>query len=155
MICAESKRRQPFFVRSFLLSLLFTLFILPVWAFAADSVKVEEDEDKDAPQSRYVEIHPPFVTNYGNPDRLSYLKVEVTLRVLGAAGELQALHHLPYIQDTLLQLFAIQSRASIGSAEGKDVLRLEALAQVSKILEEEDGTSYLEDILLTGFVAHR
>ena len=54
-----------------------------------------------------------------------------------------------------VQLFAIQSRTSIGSAEGKDVLRLEALAQVSKILEEEDVTSYLEDILFTGFVAHR
>jgi flagellar FliL protein len=155
MIYAEYKQRQPFLVRSFLLSLLVTLFILPVWAFAADSAEVEEDADKDAPQSRYVEIAPPFVTNYGNPDRLSYMKVEVTLRVLGAAGESQALHHMPYIQDTLLQLFAIQSRTSIGSAEGKDVLRLEALAQVSKILEEEDVTSYLEDILFTGFVAHR
>lgn len=155
MIYAESKQRKQFFVRSCLLSLLLALFILPGWAFAADSAEVEEDADKDAPQSRYVEIDSPFVTNYGNPDRLSYMKVEVTLRVLGAAGELQALHHMPYIQDTLLQLFAIQSRASIGSAEGKDVLRLEALAQVGKILEEEDVTSYLEDILFTGFVAHR
>lgn len=114
-----------------------------------------EDEDGDAPSSRYVEIQPAFVTNYGGEDRLRYMKVEVTLRVLGTAGEKQVNRHMPYIKDTLLSLFAIQTRESIGSAEGKESLRKAALQAVGKILEEEDKVSHVEDLLFTGFVAHR
>lgn len=137
------------------------LFCLPLFVamcagLASQPVGAEDgDEDGAAATSRYVEIQPAFVTNYGGGERLRYMKVEVTLRVLGTAGEKQVSHHMPYIKDTLLSLFATQTRDSIGTAEGKESLRKQALGAVTRILEEEDETSHLEDLLFTSFVAHR
>lgn len=129
-----------------LLLVAFTTGLAPAYA--------DDDEEGETLVSRYVEIKPPFVTNYGAGTRLRYMKVAVTLRVLGSAGETQVNHHMPYIKDTLLNLFALQTSESIGSAEGKEALRKQSLEAVSKILEEEDKASHIEDLLFTSFVAH-
>lgn len=125
--------------------------VTPVLAIA------EEDEEEPAVPSAYVEIEPAFVTNYGGAGRLRYMKVGVTLRVDGAEGrgEAQVMHHMPYIKDTLLGIFSIQTSATIGSAEGKETLRKQSYAAVSEILATEDETSYLQDLLFTSFIAHR
>lgn len=124
---------------------------MPVYALAED----DENEEGETPASKYMEIEPAFVTNFGGADRLRYMKVEVTLRVTGAEGETQVNHHLPYIKDALLNLFAIQTSQSIGSAEGKEKLRQDSLKQVANALIAEDDESYLEDLLFTSFVAHQ
>ncbi|MBT8139277.1 MAG: flagellar basal body-associated FliL family protein [Gammaproteobacteria bacterium] len=126
-----------------------------VLGMGAAPAYAEDEEEGESAVSRYVEIKPPFVTNYGSSARLRYMKVQVTLRVLGGAGESQVNRHMPYIKDTLLSLFAVQTRESIGSAEGKEALRKQSLEAVSKILEQEDKASHVEDLLFTSFVAHR
>lgn len=138
-----------------LIGLLFGLALALLAASPGALAEDEELEEGEVPASKYVEVKPPFVTNYGGGTRLRYMKVEVTLRVVGAAGEKQVNHHMPRVKDTLLSLFAIQTRESIGSAEGKEALRQQALAAVAEILEQEDGESHIEDLLFTSFVAHR
>jgi len=128
--------------------LVLLLIFLPFGLWA------EDDEDVP-PATRYVEVEPVFVTNYGGLDRLAYMKVQVTLRVLGAEGEAQVKRHMPYIKDTLLSLFAVQTNESISSAEGKEGLRKQSHQAVSEILAAEDETSLLEDLLFTSFVAQR
>ncbi|NNC54647.1 MAG: flagellar basal body-associated protein FliL, partial [Pseudomonadales bacterium] len=49
----------------------------------------------------------------------------------------------------------LQTSASIGSSEGKEALRQQALTSVNQILEQEDKSSHLQDLLFTSFVAHR
>ncbi len=136
-----------------LIRLLLVILVSPGWAMAED--EDSDGEEGDTVQSTYIEVQPAFVTNYGGADRLRYMKVAVTLRVLGVEGEEQVNHHMPYIKDALLGLFAVQTSSSIGSAEGKEELRQQALTSVSTILEDEDKTSYLQDLLFTSFVAHR
>lgn len=128
---------------------ILSLSLMPISVFA------EEESGEEAPNSRYVEIEPVFVTNYGGADRLAYMKVQVTLRVLGNDGEEQVRHHMPYIKDTLLNLFAIQTNQTIGSAEGKESLRKQSLEVVSEVLSAEDDESHIEDLLFTSFVAQR
>lgn len=139
-------------ITNYIVHLLLVIFVLSTasWVHAED-----EDEGAAAPASRYIEITPAFVTNFGGPGRLRYIKVEVTLRVTGGEGEEQVRHHLPHIKDTLLNLFAIQTPESIASAEGKEQLRQVALEEVSHMLSEEDADSYIEDLLFTSFVAHQ
>lgn len=131
--------------------------LLVCLALAVSNNLVAEDEEADGetPQSRYMEIEPAFVTNFGGPGRLRYMKVEVTLRVTGMDGEAQVNHHLPAIKDALLSLFAIQTSESIGSAEGKEALRQASLKAVQDAVIAEDETSYIEDLLFTSFVAHQ
>ena len=134
---------------------LIMAFLLSWAAWPASAAEDEaEEESGEVQKSVYVEMQPAFVTNYGGADRLRYMKVEVTLRVLGERGQAQVNHHMPAIKDTLLSLFAVQTGATIGSAEGKEKLRQQALTAVGKVLEEEDKTSQLTDLLFTSFVAH-
>jgi len=131
---------------------LLVLLVLCV-AFA---VHAEDGDEENAGlvETRYIEVNPAFVTNFGGPGRLRYIKVEITLRVAGEDGEQQVNRHLPNIKDSLLNLFAIQTSDSISGAEGKEVLRQAALGEVSRVLVEEDEASHVEDLLFTSFVAH-
>jgi flagellar FliL protein len=127
------------------------LIAIALMTFASFAL-AEEEELVDV--SSYFDVEPPFVTNFGGPGRLKYMKVQITLRVKGVPGEQQATHHLPRIRDSLLTLFSVQTSDSIEGAEGKEVLRKKALAQVNSALSEEDDESLVEDLLFTSFVAH-
>lgn len=131
------------------------LFLFVLLSFGSFAVIAEDEEDAAGAASRYLAIEPAFVTNFGGPGRLRYMKVEVNLRVLGVQGEEQVMHHMPYIRDTLLSLFAVQEYATIGSATGKEELRQMALADVNRVIAEEDGESFVQDLLFTSFVAHQ
>lgn len=131
-----------------------SVFVMLILHFSA-TVKADDEEDAQNVATRYVEVTPAFVTNFGGPGRLRYIKVEVTLRVAGSEGEQQVTRHLPNIKDSLLNLFAIQTSDSMSGAEGKEELRKTALGEVKRVLVEEDETSYVEDLLFTSFVAHQ
>ncbi len=131
------------------------LLIAFVWGIAFHATVKAEDEEEISPESIYVAIEPAFVTNYGGPGRLRYMSVEVSLRVLGPEGEASVQRHMPNIKDTLLNLFAIQTTATISDAEGKETLRQESLKQVGDMLTEEGDEGLLEDLLFTGFVVYR
>ncbi len=134
---------------------LLTLTMLVLSLLAPRLALAEDDEDEEVVESSYVAIEPAIVTNYGGPGRLRYMSVEVSLRVSGVPGEESVGRHMPNIKDTLLSLFAIQTNDSIGTAAGKEALRVESLKQVSEILAEEDNPDLLEDLLFTGFVVYR
>lgn len=134
---------------------MFTLTILVLSLLAPRLALAEDDEDEMVVESSYVGIEPAIVTNYGGPGRLRYMSVEVSLRVSGVPGEESVGRHMPNIKDTLLSLFAIQTNDSIGTAEGKEALRVESLKQVSELLAEENDANILEDLLFTGFVVYR
>jgi flagellar FliL protein len=101
----------------------------------------------------YVDLRPSFVTNYGGPGPIHYLKIDIALR-LGKRADAAALvdHNMPYIRHILVMLLSRQTDASVGSMEGKEKLRADALAAVKKMLQEETGREPVEDLLFTNFV---
>jgi len=113
------------------------------------------DEEALLPKSIYVAIEPALVTNYGGPGRLRYMSVDVSLRVSGVEGEENVKHHMPYIKDAILNLFATQTNETLDTADGKEALRKESFSAVNAILLEEQKESLLEDILFTSFVVYR
>jgi len=123
-----------------LLVVLLVVLVSPLGVLA-------DDDSSMLTKSIYVAIEPALVTNYGGPGRLRYMSVDVSLRVSGVEGEQQVKHHMPYIKDAILNLFATQTNETLDTADGKEALRKETFEAVKSILLKEQKDSLLEDIL--------
>lgn len=109
-----------------------------------------EDEDPEAEAPRkaaiYLPLRPQFVVNYGGGKRLKYLKAEVSVRLNTSEAANSVRHHLPFIRNNLVMLFARQTDQSLTSQEGKEAMRVQALSDLRALLKREDGVS-AEDIV--------
>lgn len=117
----------------------------------------EEGEPAEAaPVSRYVDLKPAFVVNYGGPGSLRYLKTGITLRIAGGEkGQGGIRHHMPYIRHSLVMLLTKASDEDISSMEGRELLRADALEAVREILMQEEGEQYVQDLLFSSFVVQK
>jgi len=82
----------------------------------------------------YIAINPPLVVNYGGPGKTRFIKAELSLRAENAADATEILHHLPLIRDKLITILSAQTEEVISTPEGKEGLRLHALAEINKAL---------------------
>ena len=110
--------------------------------------------EESSAEVRYVELQPTFITNFGEPGtgRPKYLKTEVSVRVGSLAGETAARYHLPALRNSLVLLLSRQDEAAVSSSSGREVLRVEALAEIRSILEAEEGEAFVEDLMFTNFI---
>ena len=108
---------------------------------AQEEAPEEGVEGEDLDQSKaaiYLPIKPPFVVNYGGGARLKYLKTMVTVRVASSEGANSVRHHMPYIRNNLVLLFASQTDETLSSQDGKEAMRQAALGVIRELLERED-----------------
>lgn len=106
--------------------------------------------------SEYVELEPSFVTNYGGPGPLHYLKADIVVRVSGGeAGKTAVRHHMPQLRHSLVMLLSRQMPEDISTMEGKELLRQQALQAVQELLREEEGSAYIDDLLFNSFLVQR
>lgn len=107
----------------------------------------------------YIPIKPPFVVNYGGSTagtgRLHFMRAEVTLRVEDAEGGNSVRHHMPYIRNNLVLLFSAQPEETFDTQEGKEMLRQQALAEVAKVLEQEEGKNGVTDLYFNQLVVQK
>ncbi|WP_020410980.1 flagellar basal body-associated FliL family protein [Hahella ganghwensis] len=105
---------------------------------------------------QYIEMRPSFVLNYGPPSpKLSYAKVDISLRVNSKAGITAVEHHMPALRNTIVLMFSQQTEEIMGNSQGREKLRLEALKALQELLEEEEGKPMIEDLLFTSFVVQK
>ena len=83
----------------------------------------------------YIAIKPPLVVNYGGPGRVKYIKAELSLRTETMENAQEVTHHMPLIRDTLIMLISSVTDEQMASGEGKEKMRLEALAKINEALE--------------------
>ena len=116
------------------------LFALPFFVSQLVFAEEEGEEAEGAPASAiYLPLKPSFIVNYGAPGRLKYLKADVSVRVSDSSAAESIRHHLPYIRNNLVMLFARQSDENLSSFDGKEQLRKDAGSEIKKILMDEDG----------------
>jgi len=89
----------------------------------------------------YIAIKPALVVNYGGPGRVKYIKAELSLRTEDAHSAQEVSHHMPLIRDTLIMLISSVTDEQMASGEGKEKMRVEALAKVNEALEKVNGDS--------------
>ena len=120
---------------------------------------VHAEEEAAAPKSaasEYLELKPAFIANYGGAGPIHYLKVDVALRLVKEEKAAALVdHHMPYIRHILVMMLSRQTDETISSMEGKEKLRADALAEVQKTLQAEEGQPLVEDLLFTNFVVQR
>lgn len=103
---------------------------LPMTAFASGGGETFKEG------VNYIAIKPPLVVNYGGPGRVKYIKAEMSLRTEDAHAAAEVSHHMPLIRDTLIMLISSVTDEQMASGEGKEKMRLEALAKVNEALEK-------------------
>lgn len=131
------------------------LTLLGIVALCPLSLAAEEAQT--GPDTRYVEMKPTFVTNFGptTTPRLMYIKTDVALRVDGEAGEDAAEYHLPALRDAVVMLLSRQSEAAVVTGEAREHVRAEALGMLQELLQQEEGEPYIQDLLFTNFIVQR
>lgn len=125
------------------LLLAFSLLFLPAQSFA---------QPEPSGEVFYLQLSPGFVTNYGGPGRLKYLKADITLE-LGSARAHQALEqHIPLVRNTIVLNLARQSENNVVTARGQERIRAELKEVLNRALKEEVGAEIVQDVLLTNFI---
>lgn len=87
----------------------------------------------------YIAIKPHLVVNYGGPGRVKYIKAELSLRTEDAHSAQEVSHHMPLIRDTLIMLISSVTDEQMASADGKEKMRVEALAKINEALEKVEN----------------
>lgn len=86
----------------------------------------------------YIDVKPPLIVNYGGEAKMRYIKAEISIRTEDMHGATEITHHLPLIRDKLISILSQQTEESVATAEGKEKLRLFALAEINKALHAID-----------------
>ena len=100
----------------------------------------------------YLPLTPGFVTNYGGPGRLKYLKADVTLELGEARAYQAAEQHLPLIRNVIVMNLARQSENNVITPRGQERIRSELKDALNRALKEEVGAEIVQDVLLTSFI---
>lgn len=105
-------------------------------------------------ETRYVNMRS-LVANYGGAGKLKFLRTEISLRV--SSQEIQKLvkYHLPALRHAIIMLMSKQTDEAFSSVESKNKLRLKALTEIKKIMQEEEGQEYIDDLLFSSFFIQR
>lgn len=103
----------------------------------------------------YVPVKPAFVVNYGEPGKLKYLKLEISLRVKDTQSSNAVRHHMPLIRDYLVRHFSRLMDEDVDTQTGKEAVRLSALEGLQLLMEEEDGAQGITDLFFNNFVVQR
>lgn len=112
--------------------------------------EVVEEEPKDI---AYLPFAKPLVVNFQAADgKTRFLKTEVTLMTEDESRLDDIQKHLPKIQHVVNMVFSRQKFEDLGTPEGKEKMRAEALAEIQSVLSEQMGEDNVDDILYTTFV---
>lgn len=87
----------------------------------------------------YIPLEPALVVNYGGPGKARFIKAELSLRAENAEDATEIVHHLPLIRDRLVSILSAQTEEAISTIEGKEYLRVYALAEINKALLKVEG----------------
>ena len=108
-----------------------------------------ESEDRRAPI--YYPLEQPFIVNLADDSRrLLQANIELMTRDPDSIAALE--RHEPVIRNDLLLLLSSKSVADLGTREGKEALRVEALEEVRGILAEQSDDAELEEVYFTSLV---
>src|SRR5690606_26831659 len=100
----------------------------------------------------YYPLQPVFIVNFESQGRQRFLQAELNLMLRDEAVIAALELHMPAIRNSLVMLFSGQTYEDLQTAEGKELLRQQALLNVQEVLEKEIGKPGVEQVLFTNFV---
>lgn len=104
---------------------------------------------------QYVELKPSIVANFGGVGPIRFVKADLAVRVDGGEAMATVEHHAPQLRHQLVMLLSDQKDGALGSMEGKEALRQQALMALREVMEKEVGQPVVEDLLFNSLVVQR
>lgn len=113
----------------------------------------DADDDEDAKATPYYfTLDPPFVVNFLGRGQARFLQVNIEGLTRDPSVKEDITLHIPHIRNNIVLLLSSKTYDELITAEGKETLRKEILAEVKKILKRETGRDEVENIYFTSFV---
>lgn len=128
------------------------LLVLALMLFVAPVSVVTADEEVKLSDTFYVPLQPAFVTNYGGPGRLKYVKADMTLMVEGLAAQAVVEQQLPLVRNTIVLILSRQSENNIVTSAGQERVRQQLLQGLQDALAREVGQPLILEVLFTNFI---
>jgi flagellar FliL protein len=124
------------------------------WWFLKGKGGAKEAEHKaPATPAIYINLDPPFVVNFESEAMVRFLQVAVSLSTHDPHVQEMLKTNDPRIRNDLLLILGNQKYEVISTREGKETLRVAALARVRSIIESLGGEpAKVEDLYFTSFV---
>lgn len=122
---------------------------------SADTEEVVDEEAEDeeaAPRTGtpiYVPLHPAFVVNFENQEKVSFLQVDIQIMTFDSSVEMALKMHMPIVRNELLLLLGGKQYHEINTREGKRNLSQEAIREIQRVLEEAGAPSEIEALYFT------
>lgn len=134
---------------------LLMITLLPALSFANSAEEPADEGDakegKKKPKASYVTLEPAFVTNFTD-DKIRYIRTDVSIKVVGEKTKDAIRDHTFAIRHHLVMLLNRQTEQDLRSVEGRTQLQQDAAAEVIAVLEEENNSSDVQEVLFTTFV---
>jgi flagellar FliL protein len=96
-------------------------------------------------------IDPPLVINFEDGAAVRFLQISVSVQAHDQKAIDSVTTNVPLIRNNLLLLMSNRDYKTLMSREGKEALRVEALAEV-RAVEKKAGGLEIDDLLFTTFV---
>lgn len=112
----------------------------------------ESSESRGGHDALYLALDPPFVVNFQSDTAARFLQVGVQLMAHDQKALDAAKASEPAVRNALVMLFSSQDAKTLVSREGKEKLRSDALAEISKIVAERTKGASLDAVYFTSFV---
>jgi len=117
----------------------------------------EDESEETAPEkSKYVDLVPSFVTNFGlSTKKMQYIKADITLRAPTQVAVDAIEANAPLIRHQIVMLLSRQTSDMMALPNSQETIRVEALRVSREVLEAETGEPQINDLLFTTFVIQR
>lgn len=100
----------------------------------------------------YVELGEPMVVNFLEGSHVRYLQVRIEAMTRDPEIAVSISRHLPQIRNALVFMFGGYEYASLGTVDGKQRVREDALTQIRDVVKRESGATGVEAVYFTSFV---
>lgn len=122
----------------------------PVTQMNADTADTEVKPGHDP--AIYYPLKPAIIVTYNARGRQRYVQAELTLMFRDQSLVPVIEMHMPMIRHELMMIIGGQDYDELQTAEGKELTRLQCLAKIQAVLEQEIGKPGIEQVLFVGFV---
>ena len=119
------------------------IFVGPMLIGGDEPAEGEEGEVAEAPSSGppiYQSLHPPLVVNFQSESGESHF-MQITMEVMSRdQGAINAVReHTPVIRNSLILLYGNAVYEAVATREGKEQMLADGLAEIRRILDEQEG----------------
>lgn len=101
--------------------------------------------------SLFYAIDPPLVVNFEDASAVRFLQISMSIMAHDQKAIDSVQQNMPLIRNNLLLLMSNRDYQSLMSRDGKEKLRLEALAEIRAAQKKQNGAD-VDDLLFTSFV---